>query len=83
MGVFDSDQFHSASIDITKLCGTVLCEEEGRSPFLKKLRPPWAALFFADSALRVQLGLIRPDPKKSSARFNFAGMTIMNFDHRS
>jgi hypothetical protein len=35
VGVFDSDQFRSASIDLAKLSRTVLCEEEGRSPFLK------------------------------------------------
>lgn len=51
-GVFDSDQFRSASIDLVKLARTVLYEEEGRSPCLKKLRPPGAALFFADSVLR-------------------------------
>jgi hypothetical protein len=37
MDVFDSDQFHSTSFDLAKLCGTVLCEKEGRSPFLKNL----------------------------------------------
>jgi hypothetical protein len=58
MGVFDSDQFHATLFDLAKLCGTVLCEEEGRSPCESSL---------AGSAL--------PDPKKSPARFVFAGMT--------
>jgi hypothetical protein len=52
MDVFDSDQFHSTSFDLAKLCGTVFCEEEGRSPFLKnsgRLRRPY---FFADDVLR-------------------------------
>ena len=58
---FDSDQFHSAAIDLAKLRGTVLCEEEGRSPFLKNFGRPVRPYFFANSGWRVQLGLMRPD----------------------
>jgi hypothetical protein len=47
---FDSDQFHSTAIDLARLCGTVLCEEEGRSPFLKNFGRPVRPYFFANSA---------------------------------
>jgi hypothetical protein len=76
MGVFDSDQFHATSFDLAKLCGTVLCEEEGRSPFLKNLgrlgRPYFLRMAPCESSLA---GSALPDPKKSPARFVFAGMT--------